>query len=51
MHDHNMWNYLFFRLYLSRKPWSEYTAQESFVWEMVRVLVPNPMIHVAAATQ
>jgi len=33
--DHNMWQYLFYFLYLFQKSETEYTAQESYVHEMI----------------
>jgi len=33
--DHNMWNYVFFFLYLREKPAIEFTAQESYVSSLV----------------
>jgi len=34
--DHNMWQYLFYFLHLSQKSETEYTAQESYVDELVK---------------
>jgi len=34
--DHNMWQYLFYFLYLNQKSETEYTAQESYVNELVK---------------
>ena len=33
--DHCMWHYLYFFIYLSRKPESDYTGQETFVSKML----------------
>jgi hypothetical protein len=33
--EHNMWDYIFYILYLMEKDESEYTAQESYVAEQV----------------
>jgi len=33
--DHNMWNYVFFFLYLREKPVIQYTAQESYVSDLL----------------
>lgn len=34
--DHNMWNYLFFMLYLELKEETEFSAQEAYVSEMIK---------------
>eukprot|EP00824_Muranothrix_gubernata_P005809 TRINITY_DN17588_c0_g1_i1.p1 TRINITY_DN17588_c0_g1~~TRINITY_DN17588_c0_g1_i1.p1 ORF type:complete len:193 (-),score=45.55 TRINITY_DN17588_c0_g1_i1:9-587(-) len=33
--EHNMWDYLFFRMYLDEKPRTEFTGQESYVRELI----------------
>jgi len=33
--DHNLWNYLYFLVYLHRKDATEYTGLESFISEMI----------------
>eukprot|EP00667_Euglena_gracilis_P000044 EG_transcript_44 len=34
---HNMWQYLYFMYHLRQKPKDEFTGQESYVWDKVRV--------------
>ena len=33
--EHNMWNYLFYKAYLIKKPETEYTGTESFIAEKI----------------
>ena len=32
--EHNMWNYVFYIAYLTKKPETEYTGTESYIYEM-----------------
>ena len=36
MHDHNVWNYLFFIVHLLTKHSTEFTGPESYVYEKIK---------------
>jgi hypothetical protein len=33
--EHNMWDYIFYKAYLNKKPETEYTGTESYVHEKI----------------
>jgi hypothetical protein len=44
-HDHNMWKYLFFQVYLREKDFDQYSGGESYVFDRTLELVRHPLTH------
>jgi len=47
-HDHNMWNYLYFRIYLKRKDKTEFTGPEQYIYEKIEQRNWNFVPHLKA---
>ena len=44
-HDHNMWKYLFFLVYLKERDFEDYSGGESFVFQRTLTLEKDPNTH------
>ena len=49
-HEHNMWNYIYFHLYLERIDISDHNASESYTYHKVSLMAIDESVTIHVAT-